>query len=79
MKFTATEIRLLSDGDSLRGWSPIPDGCPPHFAQMIMETRARHIGLRATEPAVPVIPATPAAPQVDVEAMRAKLESISLF
>jgi hypothetical protein len=78
MKFTATEIRLLSDGDSLRGWSPIPDGCPPHFAQMIMETRARHIGLRATEPAAPVILATPAA-QVDLEALRTKLESVSLF
>lgn len=78
MKFTATEIRLLSDGDSSRGWSPIPDGCPPHFAQMIMETRARHIGLRATEPVVPVIPTTAAA-QVDLEALRTKLESVSLF
>lgn len=79
MTFTATEIRLLSDGDSSRGWLPIPDGCPPHFAQMIMETRARHIGLRATEPAVPVIPAAQAAPQVDVDALRAKLNAVSLF
>lgn len=76
MTFTAAEIRQLSAADGERGWSAIPDGCPPRFVQMILETRAHRIGLRATEPEAPVIPA---APQADVEALRAKLQSVSLF
>jgi hypothetical protein len=79
MTFTAAEIRELSAGDGALGWSPNPVGCPPQFQQIILETRARRIGLRATEPVAPVIPAAQAAPHADVEALRAKLESVSLF
>ena len=78
MTFTAAEIRELS-GDCDRGWSPIPDGCPIEFRQMILETRARRIGLHGMEETAPVIPASePAMPEADVEALRARLQELSI-
>jgi len=35
MTFTKAEIRELSAADGDRGWSAIPDGCPPQFVQVI--------------------------------------------
>jgi len=78
MKFTAAEIRDLSAGNSDQGWLPIPHGCPPQFVQMILETRARRSGLRE-EFAAPVIPVSaPSVPEVDVEALRARLQELSI-
>lgn len=79
MTFTAAEVRELSAANGERGWSAIPEGCPAKFLQIILETRARRIGYRAEEFNAPVTPAAPAAQQVDVEALRARLESVSLF
>ena len=79
MKFTATEIRELSAANGDRGWAAIPEGCPAKFTQIILETRARKLGLHASEQTAPVIPAVQAAPQVDVDALRAKLNAVSLF
>ena len=78
MRFTAAEIRELSAANGDRGWLAIPEGCPAKFAQIILETRARRIGYRAEEFAAPVIPAEPAAPQADVEALRARLQELSI-
>ena len=79
MKFTATEIRELSAANGDRGWAAIPEGCPAKFTQIILESRARKLGLHASEQTAPVIPAAQAAPQVDVDALRAKLNAVSLF
>jgi len=79
MTFSNAEIRELSAANGDRGWAAIPEGCPAKFAQIILETRARKLGLHASEQAAPVLPAAQAAPQVDVDAMRAKLNAISLF
>ena len=78
MTFTAVEIRELSAANGERGWSAIPEGCPPKFLQIILETRARRIGYRAEEFAAPVIPAAPAMPEVDVDALRARLQALSI-
>lgn len=78
MKFTAAEIRELSAADGVRGWSPIPDGCPPQFRQMILETRAHRLGLREEFAAPVILASTPAAQEVDVEALRARLHELSI-
>jgi hypothetical protein len=41
MTFTAEEVRHLSRAQ--RGWSPIPEGCPPAFVQQICEWRASRL------------------------------------
>lgn len=79
MTFTRAEIRELSAGNGDLGWSAIPEGCPPKFLQIILETRARRIGYRAEEFIAPVIPAAPAAPQDEVEVLRARLQELSIL
>jgi hypothetical protein len=76
--FTRAEIRELSAGNDAFGWSAIPEGCPPKFFQIILETRARRIGFRGEEFPAPVISAEPDAPQADVEALRARLQELSI-
>ena len=78
MTFTKAEIRELSAADGDRGWSAIPDGCPPQFVQVILETRARRTGFRGVQEPAPVILEEPAAPQADVEALRARLRELSI-
>ena len=78
MSFSAEEIRALSAADNVRGWAPVPEDCPPKFLNMILEKRARQIGLRASAPAAPA-PVVPAVPQVDAAALRDRLSAVSLF
>jgi hypothetical protein len=78
MAFTDAEIRELSAPNGTHGWAGVPTDCPPEFMGMILEKRARLIGLRQAAPVVRIAP-TPAEPSVDAAAMRERLSAISLF
>jgi hypothetical protein len=74
MAFTDAEIRELSSADGNRGWAAIPYECPPQFRAQIIEKRARQIGLRAAP-----VPVVPAEPQADADALRARLNTLSIL
>jgi hypothetical protein len=76
MAFTDAEIRELSSANGTRGWAALPDECPPQFRAAILEKRARQVGLRAAAPAVHVAPAEL---QAEADALRARLNTLSIL
>lgn len=49
--YNAQELRQIAAADPQRGWSSIPEDCPPEIRSKIVEYRAQMLGI-ARDPAV---------------------------
>jgi hypothetical protein len=86
-KLTAREIRRLCRANGQRGWQAIPEECPSDIKANIIEWRARQLGINRAMPVVhtaqartaPAVQQPDNAPQADVDALRERLHSLSLF
>lgn len=86
-KLTAREIRKLCRANGQRGWHEIPEECPAEIKAVIVERRARQLGINRKAPVVhtarphtaPAVQQPDIAPQAEVEGIRERLNSVSLF
>jgi hypothetical protein len=86
-KLTAREIRKLCRANGQRGWSVIPEECPGNIKAGIIEWRARQLGINRAMPVIHTSrnaqaapqPEPDIAPQAEADALRERLNSVSLF
>jgi ketopantoate reductase len=84
-KLTPREIRKLCRANGQRGWQAIPEECPSEIKAGIIEWRARQLGINRAMPVVHTARNAPAvqqpdnAPQAEADALRERLNSVSLF
>ncbi|HEY2495437.1 MAG TPA: hypothetical protein VGK24_00075 [Candidatus Angelobacter sp.] len=86
-KLTPREIRKLCRANGQRGWHAIPEECPVEIKAVIIESRARKLGINRTMPVVhtarartaPAVRQPESTPQAEADALRERLHSVSLF
>jgi hypothetical protein len=86
-KLTAREIRKLCRANGHRGWGAIPEECPGNIKAGIIEWRARQLGINRAMPVVhtarartaPAVQQPDITPQAEADALRERLNSVSLF
>jgi hypothetical protein len=85
-KLTPKEIRKLCRANGQRGWQEIPEECPADIKSLIVECRARKLGINRSVPKVHTGRARTApivqpdiAPQAEADELRERLNSVSLF
>jgi hypothetical protein len=86
-KLTAREIRKLCRPNGQRGWAEVPAECPAEIKAVIVERRARVLGINRKAPTVhvarartvPAVQQPDIAPQAEADALRERLHSVSVF
>jgi hypothetical protein len=85
-KLTPREIRKLCRANGQCGWQAIPEECPSDIKANIIEWRARQLGINRAMPVVHTAQARNApavqpdiTPQADVDALRERLHTHSIF